>query len=128
MKLSDLKGLGPVGVKKLENAGITDVMDLIVRGPVEIQEIVGYKEKSVSEDLCSTARELLSKEGLITKSLRSGTEVLEARKKVEKIPTGSKTFDDLLGGGIEIGSLTEVYGEYGCGKTEFSFALCVMVQ
>ena len=36
---------------------------------------------------------------------------------VERIPTGCSTFDDLLGGGLEKGSITLFYGEAGTGKT-----------
>ena len=32
------------------------------------------------------------------------------------ISTGSKAFDELLGGGIETGALTEIYGEFRTGK------------
>ncbi|MCL2296387.1 MAG: DNA repair and recombination protein RadB [Methanomassiliicoccaceae archaeon] len=36
---------------------------------------------------------------------------------MNRIPTGCKAFDDLLGGGIEKGSITLVYGEAGAGKS-----------
>ena len=36
---------------------------------------------------------------------------------MKRIPIGSKSFDDLLGGGIECGSVTLFYGEAGTGKT-----------
>lgn len=36
---------------------------------------------------------------------------------VERIPTGCSTFDALLGGGLEKGSITLFYGEAGTGKT-----------
>ncbi|HKM13793.1 MAG TPA: DNA repair and recombination protein RadB [Candidatus Methanomethylophilaceae archaeon] len=36
---------------------------------------------------------------------------------MKRIPLGSKSVDDLLGGGIESGSLTLLYGEAGTGKT-----------
>jgi DNA repair protein RadB len=36
---------------------------------------------------------------------------------VNRIPTGCKAFDDLLGGGIEKGSITLLYGEAGAGKS-----------
>jgi DNA repair protein RadB len=36
---------------------------------------------------------------------------------VKRIPTGCKAFDDLLGGGIEKGSVTLLYGEAGTGKS-----------
>jgi DNA repair protein RadB len=36
---------------------------------------------------------------------------------VNRTPTGCKAFDDLLGGGIERGSITLLYGEAGAGKS-----------
>jgi DNA repair protein RadB len=36
---------------------------------------------------------------------------------VERIPTGCSTFDELLGGGLEKGSMTLLFGEAGTGKT-----------
>jgi len=36
---------------------------------------------------------------------------------VNRIPTGCRAFDDLLGGGIERGSITLLYGEAGAGKS-----------
>ncbi len=37
--------------------------------------------------------------------------------KVERLSTGCKALDDMLGGGIEKDTLTNVYGPPGCGKT-----------
>ena len=42
--------------------------------------------------------------------------------------TGSQNLDDLLGGGIEPGALTELFGEYRTGKTQLAHQLCVNVQ
>ena len=36
---------------------------------------------------------------------------------MKRIPTGCRAFDDMLGGGIECGSVTMFYGEAGTGKT-----------
>ncbi|MDR1955188.1 MAG: DNA repair and recombination protein RadB [Candidatus Methanoplasma sp.] len=36
---------------------------------------------------------------------------------MNRIPTGCRAFDDLLGGGIERGSITLLYGEAGSGKS-----------
>jgi len=45
-----------------------------------------------------------------------------------KCSTGSKNLDELLGGGIETHAMTEFVGEYGVGKTQICFMLCVMAQ
>ncbi len=127
MNLSDLTGVGPVYVKKLNNAGINGVMDLIVRGPVEVAEVTGM-ESATATKICNTAREFLAEEGIIAKDFISATDVYKRRQSLEKIPTGTEAFDKLLDGGIECGSLTEVYGEFGSGKTQFCHTICVMVQ
>ncbi|HKU48600.1 MAG TPA: ATPase domain-containing protein [Nitrososphaera sp.] len=41
------------------------------------------------------------------------------------ISTGSESLDDLLGGGIRSGMITDVYGESGSGKTQLCFTLAV---
>ncbi|NHJ24435.1 MAG: DNA repair and recombination protein RadA, partial [Candidatus Lokiarchaeota archaeon] len=44
------------------------------------------------------------------------------------LTTGSQNLDDLLMGGIEPGSVTELFGEYRTGKTQIAHQLCVNVQ
>lgn len=39
--------------------------------------------------------------------------------KMKRLPLACKTIDDMLGGGIEYQSITEVHGEAGSGKTNF---------
>lgn len=42
-------------------------------------------------------------------------------KVFERVSTGSRAFDDLLGGGVPRASLTDVFGAAGTGKTQFAF-------
>ena len=58
----------------------------------------------------------------------SGIDLMEKRKTVVKITTGSSNFDEMLGGGIESGAITECYGAYGSGKTSLAHQLAVNVQ
>ncbi len=44
------------------------------------------------------------------------------------ISTGSKNLDELLGGGIETGAITELFGEFRTGKTQLCHTLAVMCQ
>ena len=55
-------------------------------------------------------------------------EYMRIRKTVEKLTTGSKKLDELLGGGVETQAITEVYGEFGSGKSQICHQLCVTVQ
>lgn len=50
------------------------------------------------------------------------------RREVLFISTGSKELDKLLGGGIETGSITEVFGEFRTGKSQLCHTLAVMCQ
>ncbi|MEM4852647.1 MAG: AAA family ATPase [Thermofilum sp.] len=45
-----------------------------------------------------------------------------------RISTGVRSLDELLEGGVEVGSLTEFIGEFGAGKTQLCHQLAVMVQ
>lgn len=42
--------------------------------------------------------------------------------------TGSKQLDGVLGGGINSMSITEVFGEFRCGKTQLCHTMCVTAQ
>ncbi len=44
------------------------------------------------------------------------------------LSTGSKELDKLLGGGIETGSITEIFGEFRTGKTQLCHTLAVTAQ
>lgn len=50
------------------------------------------------------------------------------RQRVVSISTGSTSFDAMLGGGVQTMALTEVFGEFRCGKTQLSHTLCVTTQ
>lgn len=54
--------------------------------------------------------------------------VLRKRNETLKITTGCKALDCLLEGGVETGSIIEVYGESGVGKSQFAFTLAVTSQ
>jgi len=42
---------------------------------------------------------------------------------IEKIPFGVDSIDEMLGGGIEVGVITEIYGDGGSGKTNLALVL-----
>jgi DNA repair protein RAD51 len=44
------------------------------------------------------------------------------------LKTGCSALDELLKGGIETGSITEIYGEFRTGKTQLCHQLCVTCQ
>ena len=127
LRLDSLDGVGPVTTKKLTDAGVHNIMDLVVRGPVDIAEVTGM-DKETAEKIVTKARHTLMEQGLIGKDFVTATEIYKRRQDIGKITTGTQCLDQLLDGGLETQALTEVYGEFGSGKTQFCHTLCVTVQ
>jgi len=127
LRLDTLEGVGPVTTKKLGDAGIHNIMDLIVRGPVEIADLTGM-DRDTAAKIVDKSRQQLVEQGLIAQDFVSATEIYKRRQDIGKISTGTECLDNLFDGGLETQALTEVYGEFGCGKTQFCHTMCVHVQ
>lgn len=125
--LDSIDEIGPATKSRLEESGFKSIKDLIVRGPADVAEATGM-EIEKSNYICNKARIRLEELGIIDKSFVTATKLYEKRKQEERISTGSKNLDDLFIGGIETGSVTEIYGEYGTGKTQLCHTLSVLVQ
>lgn len=54
---------------------------------------------------------------VISMGFMTASVYFERRKEMVYISTGSKSLDTLLAGGIETGSITEIFGEFRTGKT-----------
>ena len=55
-------------------------------------------------------------------------ELLEKRLAKPRITTSSQQLDEILGGGITVGAITEFSGAFATGKTQLGFQLCINVQ
>ena len=120
--LIDLPGIGPAVAAKLEGAGILDLMSLAVASPAVISDASGISP-AVARKAIQAAREMLDL------GFQDGLEYAQKRSNVSYISTGSKSFDELLGGrGIESRAITEAFGAYGSGKTQLGLTLAVRVQ
>jgi DNA repair protein RAD51 len=58
----------------------------------------------------------------------TAAEYHKQRQDIIQITTGSAELDKLLGGGMETGSITEIFGEFRTGKTQICHTLCVTCQ
>lgn len=58
----------------------------------------------------------------------TATEYYQRRSEIIQLTTGSRELDKLLGGGIETGSITEIFGEFRTGKTQLCHMLAVTCQ
>jgi DNA repair protein RadA len=84
----------------------------------------GVDFETISQ-LILTAKQKLIEEGLLQKEFSSAEKMLEIGEKLIKFTTGAQNFDLFLGGGIETQALTEIVGEFGSGKSQLCYTLCV---
>ncbi len=117
--LEDIPGVGPAIAEKLQEAGYTDLMAIAVAAPADLAEKCEIGEKKAM-DIIEGAKLCADIGGFET-----GEDILERRKQVTKLTTGSKAFDELIGGGVESQSIMEFFGEFGSSKTQVCFQLAV---
>jgi DNA repair protein RadA len=122
-----LNDIGPATKSSLKEAGFRSIKDLVIRGPIDIAEATGIAVEKCTF-LCNRARELLEDIGVFDKPFITANQLYEKRKSEYRITTGSKNLDELLGGGIETRAITELYGEFGTGKSQICHTLCLTVQ
>jgi DNA repair protein RadA len=120
-QVSDLPGVGDKIAEKLKTAGYMDMMAVAAASPIELANAAEIGEVTASKIIYS-AREVLNI------GFEKATTILERRQKLGRITTGSKTFDNLLGGGVETQSITETHGAFSSGKSQLGFQLAVNVQ
>jgi len=121
-QLTDLPGIGPAVAAKLETAGIYDLMSLAVMSPGSLGDAAGVSA-GIARKAIQAARNMLDL-GFI-----DGVEYEKKRENIIYITTGSKNFNELLGGkGVEGKAITEAFGAYGSGKTQVGLCLAVSVQ
>lgn len=119
--IEELPGVGPATAEKLKESGFNDLMALAVASPQALADVAEIGT-AVAQKIILAAREAVDIGGFET-----GDVILERRKSVAKLTTGSKALDSLLGGGIETQAITEVFGEFGSGKTQLAHQLAVNV-
>ncbi|MDI6642793.1 MAG: DNA repair and recombination protein RadA [Candidatus Hodarchaeaceae archaeon] len=120
--LESLPGVGEATAEKLREAGYRTVESLAVATVAELREAAEIGETQAKK-IISAAREAAEFGSFVT-----ADKILERREKIGLITTGSATLDNLLGGGVETQAITEVFGEFGSGKTQLAHQLCVTVQ
>lgn len=118
--MEDLPGIGPATAQKLQEMGFHTIESLAMATAREL-EPAGISEKKAF----SIIEEARSNIGV---SFIRADELLEMRKSVLRLTSGSKVIDALLDGGLETQTITEFYGEYGTGKSQICHQLCVNVQ
>lgn len=125
---------GPIPVNKLEECGISanDIKKLVTEGYHTVESIAYTPKKQllvikgISE--AKADKILMEAAKLVPMGFTTATEFHQRRADMISITTGSKELDTLLGGGLETGSITEIFGEFRTGKTQLCHTLAVTCQ
>lgn len=120
MKLQE-QGISATDIKKLEEAGFHTIEAVAFTPKKHLILVKGLSEAKV-EKIIEACQKVISM-GFMTASV-----YFERRKEMVYISTGSKSLDTLLAGGLETGSITEIFGEFRTGKTQICHTLCVTAQ
>jgi DNA repair protein RadA len=121
-ELENLPGVGPATAEKLTENGYDNFQGIAVASPGELSNTADVGE-STAHDIIQAAREAADIGGFET-----GSQVLERRERIGKLEWLVPEVDEMLGGGVETQSITEVYGEFGAGKSQVTHQLAVNVQ
>jgi len=114
-------GISAGDIKKLQDAGFYTVESVVYAPRKKLCDIKGISEAKA---------EKLQIEGykLVPTGFTTATEMHLKRSQLIQISTGSKELDKLLSGGIETGSITELFGEFRTGKSQLCHTLAVTCQ
>ncbi|XP_037949722.1 DNA repair protein RAD51 homolog 1 [Teleopsis dalmanni] len=125
---------GPIPLFKLEGNGITnnDIKRLQEAGFFTVESIAFSPKKHLLQikGINEVKADKILKEAskLVPMGFTTASIFHEKRSQIIMLTTGSKELDKLLGGGIETGSITEMFGEFRCGKTQLCHTLAVTCQ
>lgn len=122
LEIEDLPGVGPSTADKLREAGYLSVESIATASPAELSEISEISE-STAKKIIKAAREVADVGGF-----KTGKDIFEARKDIRKLSFLVPELDTLLGGGMETQAITEMYGEFGSGKSQIVHQMAVNVQ
>ncbi|WP_049972508.1 DNA repair and recombination protein RadA [Haladaptatus cibarius] len=122
VELTDLPNVDSTIETQLTDAGYENPQSIAVASPTELANAVNITTKT-AEQIIRTANDATNFGGF-----ESGTEVLGRRKKSGKLTTGIPDLDDLLFGGIETQSLTEIFGNEKSGRSTLAHQLAIRVH
>jgi DNA repair protein RadA len=124
-ELTDIEGIGPVSARKMKENGIFSPQDLASCDANQLKEDGITDARDTAESWINAAIDLVEGEDTFKTALEDET---SRKTNIERVTTGSKELDKLLGGGLETNSTTEFYGEFGSGKSQLCHTLCVTTQ
>lgn len=133
-QLEETETGGPLPLSSLEGAGITaaDVKKLMEGGFATVESVAYATKKmliavkGISEAKADKIMQAAAQQ--VPMGFCSALQLHEQRRDLVYLTCGSTELDKLLGGGIETGSVTELFGEFRTGKTQLCHTLAVTCQ
>ncbi|KAI4707540.1 carboxymethylenebutenolidase [Alternaria sp. Ai002NY15] len=116
-------GIGAVDISKLKSNGYYTIASVHSATRRNLLKIKGFSEIKVDK-----VKDAIAKCQPPGGGFQTAHELGHLRKRVIKISTGSKALDAVLGGGFQTMSISEVFGEFRCGKTQLSHTMSVIAQ
>lgn len=114
-------GISARDIKAVVEAGYNTVESVAYTPKRQLLTIKGISEAKADKLIAEASR-------LVPMGFTTATEMHQRRSELISITTGSKQLDTLLAGGIETGSITEVFGEFRTGKSQLCHTLAVTCQ
>ncbi|KAE8746864.1 hypothetical protein FOCC_FOCC006423 [Frankliniella occidentalis] len=115
------QGIGAADIKKLQEAGYNTIESIAFAPKKDLIAIKGISEQKADKLIAESSK-------LVPMGFTTATEFHQKRSEIIQLTTGSAELDRLLGGGIETGSITELFGEFRTGKTQLCHTLAVTCQ
>lgn len=116
------QGVASNDIEKLKDAGFHTVESIAHATTRKLTDVKGISEAKVSK-LKGIVKNLVP-----DMEFKTAADALEDRKSLITLTTGSMELDKLLEGGVETGSITEIFGEFRTGKTQLCHTLCITCQ
>ncbi|KAH8736897.1 Rad51-domain-containing protein [Ilyonectria robusta] len=119
--LEGIAGLTKRDIQLIVDGGYNTVESVAYTPRRMLEQIKGISEQKAGKILAEASK-------LVPMGFTTATEMHQRRSELISITTGSKNLDTLLAGGIETGSVTELFGEFRTGKSQICHTLAVTCQ
>lgn len=114
-------GIKAKTVEVLQKAGFYTVESVVYTPRRQLEAIKGLSEAEVTKCLEAAGK-------LVELGFTTAKDYAIQRSAMLKLTTGSSDLDKILGGGMETGSMTELFGEFRTGKSQLCHTLAVTCQ
>ena len=114
-------GIAANDIQKLNDAGFHTVESIAHATTRKLEDVKGISEAKVKK-----LKDIVK--SMVPMEFKTAFDALQDREHMVTLTTGAAELDKLLEGGIETGSITELFGEFRTGKTQLCHTLCVTCQ